>query len=284
MRKIMKKCLLLLAVAALLLSLAGCGTAIDDSSLRAKTDQMLDAILAGDGESAYALVADIVTETEFAQTFDTMRQSIPGVRTYELKLTNFNFNTTNGKTTKQVSYLMETDAGSFVIDVAEHSDYDGLIRFYITPEAYTNLSYTGVPGHMEGANAVQWGLLILSLLVIGFSVWVLADCCRRKIKHKVLWIIAIVLGAVSLSATRESGSFNLGIHITLFLNYSALILYGSGAVSFRLLIPVGVIVYFAMRDKLTVKEQELPAEVPVGEELGEMPVEEQPTAISEKTE
>ena len=88
------------------------------------------------------------------------------------------------------------------------------------------------------------------MIAIGFTVFALVDCSRQKIKKKALWILLLLLGFISLGATISSTSFRLNFNVGWITAYSALIRYGSGTVMLRLMLPVGTIIYFAMRRSL----------------------------------
>ena len=65
----------------------------ENDDLRTYTDQMLNSIITNDKDSAYSLVSDICTESQFNSTFEDMRNLIDGVETYELKLVSIYHNT-----------------------------------------------------------------------------------------------------------------------------------------------------------------------------------------------
>lgn len=262
MKRQIRKCMLTVMVLLLLISFAGCAGLFDDSAIRAKTEDMLDALIADDAAAAYAMVADACSQTEFDGVYAGMRQMLSGATSYELKRVSFNFRTGNGETTTQAVYTMTANNGkAFAVQVAEATGYRGLAGFRITPKENTSLSYTGDLGHMQGADAAQWGVVILAGLTLVFVILVLIDCCRQKIKRKVLWILVILLGMVAFTFVTSSTSVRFNFNIGAFLSYSALLRYGDGSTALRIMIPLGAILYLCLRKKLRivpVPVQEMP--------------------------
>ena len=253
MKRQIKKCMLTVMVLLLLISFAGCAGIPDGRQIREKTMVMLDALIADDAAAAYAMVADACTQAEFDGVYANMRQMVVGVTSYELKTVSFNSRTGNGKTTTQAVYSMRADNGkSFAVQATEATGYQGLAGFRIAPEENTNLFYNGELGHMEGADALQWGMLVLSGLTLVFVIVVLIDCCRRKIKQKVLWIVLILLGMVTLTFFASSTSMRMNFNIGAILSYSALLRYGDGSTALRIMFPLGAVLYLCLRKKLLI--------------------------------
>ena len=267
MKKI-KKILLAFCLIITMLLLSGCSEILqnlDNKELRNDTDVMLNAILMNDAEGAYPLVSDLCTKAEFAPIFNQMHELLDGVKEYELKVLSVNQSAKYDKgeslTTVDVVYEMTTNAQKFVVSVQSSSKVNGFSSFYITPYEKTSLHYVGTLDNMKGADATQWVLLASNIAVIGLMIWALIDCCRNKIKRKALWIILILLGAVSVGVTVAATSFNLNFNLVWFASYNALIRYGSGQTIFRLVVPVGAILYFVLKRKITDKSDNENTEV-----------------------
>lgn len=253
----------------LMLLLSGCGAIddfFDDEDIRGYTVTMLDALIENDITKAHSTIPDLCTEEQFTATFKEMRALLEGVESYTIstlsfnKSANYTAGSEHGITTAQ--YRIETDKETaFVINVEMQTGVTGLSAFYITPEEMTDLYYTGTLGNMADASLFQWMILLLNLVVIAVTVLAIIDCSRKKIKLKALWIVIIVLGMLLVSSTVTDNSSNFNINLGLF-TYSALVIYGSGKTMLRLLIPVGAIVYFAVRGKLIKKDDELPPAPP----------------------
>ena len=214
---------------------------------------MLDALIANDFQTAYSLVNKICAEEDFKPTFTQMQELLGNVDTYELKLLSIytNVTLTNGQKVSSVSsvYEMTTQSGRIIVSIIM-DDQVGLNSFYLTPYEKTDYYFTGTLNNLKDATGAQWGFLLLNVITIGFTVFALVDCSRQKIKKKALWILLLLLGFISLGATISSTSFRLNFNVGWITAYSALIRYGSGTVMLRLMLPVGTIIYFAMRRSL----------------------------------
>lgn len=247
------RCVLLLTMAAmLLLSLTACGgiKIEDNPQARAGVDALLTALLEGDEEAGYKAVTDQINRKDFSQAFHQMAQLIADVESYELEPIGFNYQSRNGVTYRTMTYRMTTNDATFVVEAVVQDNVQGLLSFYITPEEYTALNYTGTPGHMEGASLAQWVVLAVGILSWVFVIWMAVDCCRRKIQRKWLWLIAIVLGSILLTLSTSASSVNLRFNIGIHLRLSSWIFYGNGDTQLNLLVPVGALLYLLRRKKL----------------------------------
>lgn len=259
MRRANKKICLLAVVMLFTLWLTGCKVTVNDAQIREKAVQMTDALLEGDQAAAYALVADIQSEADFQVVYGQLRDLLADVTTYELEQQGYHKSVRNGQTVVQAEYRMETNADTYILSVQEDSLINGLSRYYITPEQYTAYVYNGTVDRMSGANVFQWIMLVIAAAELGYVIVMLVDCSRRKIKHKGLWIAAIILGALVISISLQGGQFNLKFNIGAILSHSAIVRYGNGLTLYRILIPIGAIAYNILRKKLSIP-QEMPCE------------------------
>lgn len=264
--KILKISAVIVIAAAIMLSCCGCSTVkqiMDDEEIREYTESMIDALIADDFDAAYAVVDDICTKEEFSEPFTGMQEMLNETDDYTLELTSIykNSSFTNGETVSSTtaSYKVIAENKTFIVNVQKNSDYEKLCGFNIAPVEKTNYYYTGTINSMKDATAVQWVMLALNLPVIGIAIFALIDCCCRKIKNKALWIIIIILGFAAIGATLSESSVKFNINIGWITSYSALIRYGGGMIVFRLMLPVGAVVYLSMRNKL-IKKSETVAE------------------------
>ena len=259
MKKI-KNATIIAIILAVVLIFCGCSAIVEtfeNKELRNHTDVMLNAILMNDSQAAYSLVSDICSQSDFQPTFDKMCNLLKDIESYDLKLVSINqkSNLINGESIKTIDsvYEMETDKGKFVVSVQSSSQTEKLSAFYITPYEKTNMYYTGVIQNMKDASFLQWIMLLSNLVVIALIVIAFVDCCRHKIKLKPLWLILIIIGALSLSLTVSAKGINFNFNLIWFTAYTALMRYGSGDVTIRFVIPLGVVLYFILRHKLIKK-------------------------------
>lgn len=252
-------CLLLLLLS-LLLSFSGCSELKieEPPQIRGNVEAFVEAMLASKEADAYAVVIQEIDPKEFRQDFMELCQLVSEVDIYELTTIGLHYSTHNGVTTVQVNYRMTTDAGNYVVQVVAPGDYAYLLSFYIIPEEQTTLVYTGTLGHMQGADLLQWLILLTSVLSWGFIAWMLVDCCRRKMQKKVLWILLILLGGMLLTWSAGGGSVSIRVNFGIYIQLNTLLRYGDGSTKLSLLIPLGAIIYCCMRRKLTEKAQPAP--------------------------
>ena len=246
---------LMLAVFLCLALLSGCAgvTIQDDPSIRANVDVFLDAILAEDKDAAYGALCKEIGPEEFRTAYTEIRECLKDVDTYELTPIQYNYTAKNGTESIYLTYHMVTNDGAFLVSAASAEGYEGLVTLYVTPEEKTALTYTGTPGHMQGANTLQWTVLVIGFLSWAFVLWMCVDCCRRKIKRKILWVLLILLAGVIVTLSISGTGVNLRFNIGIYLQISALMRYGNGATQLSLVIPVGAVIYLFNRKKLIEK-------------------------------
>lgn len=265
MRKNLVKSICVIILTVLILC-SGCTAVLQDlenAEIRQTAEAMLDSLITNDFQTAYSLVNKICTEEDFKPVFTQMQELLGNADAYELKLLSISTNSTvtNGQKTTSVSSVYEmTTKSSRVIVSIRMDNQIGLNNLYLTPYENTDYYSTGTLNNMKDATGAQWGFLLSNVIALGFTVFALVDCCRHKIKKKALWILLLLLGFVSLGATISSTGFRLNLNVGWITAYSALIRYGSGAVMLRLMLPVGAIIYFAMRRSIL--KESAPAVVP----------------------
>lgn len=260
--KTLSRLAILLMALVLLLSLAACNPSDmleENAEVREMTEDMLDAIIAGDKNAAYALFPSL-TQTEFDSFFPAARQYFDGVESYTLTMTGVKVNVKNGVTQYTVVYHMETNIQPYEITASTASNVEGFYGFHVVSEEDSTVRYTGTFTTMKGANIAQWVLLIVGLATYAFLIAVLVDCCRQKIKRKWLFILMIIFGSVAFLFTVQNSGVNFNFNFLNLLSYTALMIYQNppDAVQLRIFVPVGAIVYLCLRKKLIAKAQEIP--------------------------
>lgn len=257
---------LIILVMALLLFFAGCSVK-DDPEIRADVESFLGALRSGDADAAYALVYSGIGQEEFDTAFAQMHGMVSDLDNYELTPIQYNYSKKNSIEQIQLAYRLTSADSAFLVTATSVQGYDGLVGFYITPEEQTTLHYTGTLSQMQGANAAQWIVLAIGALTWVYTIWLIVDCCRRKIRRKPLWIL-ILLCCVLFTVSMGNGSMGIRFNIGLYLKLSSLIRYGNGAWELGLMFPVGAIVYHALRRKLTIQHEDAPP-LPQPEEQNE---------------
>ena len=228
----------------------------ENTDSRLHTESILDALIADDFQSAYTFFRNICSESEFTPIFQQMQQLVQGADEYGLKLLYIQNQTSiiNSEQTKTIysTYDMMSDCGRMIIDIVINENSD-VLSFYITPYEKTDYYVTGMLANMQDATTVQWVFLALNIIPLGFTLFAFVDCCRQKIKKKVLWIIFLILGFFTIGFTASASSLRLNFNLGWITGYTSLIRYGSGAIVVRLMLPAAAIVYFALRKNLLQK-------------------------------
>jgi hypothetical protein len=231
--------------------LAGCmpkDISIDDSAFLPGTTAMLDALLTGDYDSCRGLVTKQVEDETLRTAVNQMHQLLADVESYSLKPAGWQKNTNNGITQSLMRYEMQTNAGSFCVDVVLVEGVDGLAGFQITP--IQQVDATGTPGSMEGAGILQWLVLLLGFAEAAFVIWMAVDCLRHKFKGRIGWLLMILLISSLISLSFSGGKLSIHFNFGVYLYATALLRESTGAMLLRLHVPVGAIVYWFRRKKL----------------------------------
>ena len=259
---------LILVLAVFCTGCAGFLQKMENSQLRSSTEAMLDALIGGDFQKAYGLVSNVCSQEEFQSVFPQLQQILGSGKTYELQMLSVYNNTriSNGEKTVTVSsvYQITTSSGRIIANV-QMDDQIGLTTFQLTPYENTDYYFTGTLGHMKDANALQWVLLLLNVVSVCIGVFALVDCARKKIKNKVLWILLLVIGFATVGVSISGTSFRTNFNLGWITAYSALIRFGSGAITLRLMLPAGAIIYFGIRRSLIKAPKAAAVEQPVVE-------------------
>ena len=271
----MKK-LMCLLLAVLLVCLTGCSAlqeALDDPQLTEATENVLDAMIAGDSQSAWEYCAAACTQEEFDQFYAQIVPLLEGVGSYTLGPHYVQNTNSNGVVTKSIRYLLTSGETQLWVTAVQQEGVDTLVGFHV----YLVTTETGTLSTARDNDISQWVVLVIGMAEIAFMLVVLVDCIRHKMKKKWLWILIILLGGVTVLLTSTPQSMNVRFNFGLFLNsYTALLKYNTGGFAFRLLIPVGSIVYLCMRKALLKKEEA------VAEVVESVPAEEQPVLVEEE--
>lgn len=269
--KTMRRTLAWLLLTVLLLVTTGCGAqdeweaaqkaagllgdVVEDPQLRENTQKMLDALITDDFASAYSLVSEVASETEFRSVYAQLQPALADLGEYELVASYINKNVNNGVSTTGVRYMLTAGEKRLFVEVTRVEGYDGLTSFYINE--YDPVITTGTLGSMQGADALQWIFLVVGLLELAFVVVVFVDCCRHKMKKKWLWLLIIALGYMILSIFVTQGQFQFAFNVGVYLNYTSLIHYSTGEYTARIVVPLGAIIYLCLRKSLFAKYVQL---------------------------
>ncbi len=258
----------------LIAAFCSCNPSTDIGEIDDLASLFLDKLIADDRDGAYDLVKQTVKSEDFVQYWSLMRVPAQGAKAYELEQIGWNVKISNGVSTKIAAFTVSFDTGRtmfFRITTLEGVEGIAGVSFHETTEFVSKTSAAVSVGNVIST--------VLFLLLTAFTVWMLVDCIRRRINKKALWIFIILIGAtVSLTVGEKTG-INFGIGI--FTNVPKIVADPSIlSMIFKLYLPLGAIVYFFSRKKLTAAAA---PEAPAADNVPEIVIPEQP-AESEKTE
>lgn len=236
-----KRIFTLFAVVTVLVSvfLSGCSAATELDA-RYLTDEFMTDVLEGDRDTARSFYGDIDDES-FNEFCDKIVHSFGDAKDFTLNQTAWSYNTVNG--TRYYSYTFEliTDTDkSFVVKVSFFAENDKFAALDVIPKAALS-SKEILPFRLVA--------FLVSCGAIAFCVWMIVDCARRKMARKWLWIL-IILSGFSLAVTF---GYEFGINFGLvfafpFSSASA----DSLTTTIKGALPLGAIIYYILRKKITV--------------------------------
>lgn len=222
--------------------LCGCsqGSLVGNTELAEEmTRTFIDNVLTKKYDEAFALIKNAGSREAFKKVTDYMDAELEGVSSYELKVISWNSTLNDGVTKTTVSFEMKTDTGKkFEVSTVLMSNIEGMAGFHIKP----------VPKITDTVSLFKIPLIILSVVVVVFQMWMLVDCIRNKTKLKILWIIMIVF-SIRLSLTLGADGLNFMPSIFLGLSLSGVAVTGATFTA-QITLPIGAIVYLIMRKKL----------------------------------
>lgn len=245
MRRITVIILAVLCIA-MLISLTSCGEDMKIGNNTELGERFLNSLINDDYDTAYSLMENSVTEADFGSYWTTVQTITEGAKSYELEQIGWNINTKNSVTSNTTAYNVYFDNGkTMLFRVVTVNGVDGIAGVYCSD--VTDFM-TKTDAYVPVVNVV---LAVVSVLAIAFSIWMLVDCCRRKIKYKVLWIILIFVGFSITLTVGETGGFNF--MFGLMLKFSTIAADPSIlSVKITAAIPVGAILYLCLRKKLII--------------------------------
>ena len=247
---------LVLTALILLVTLISCTPDMDVGNNTELADQFMDHVIADDYDAAYGMVKATVTDSDFRPYWKDIRQTAEGAKTYELEQIGWQINTVNGVTDRTTAYQVYLDnERTVLLRVMTREGIEGIAGIHFSDiTEFLASTEVFVP-------TVQLILWVVSALAMAFTVWMLVDCLRRKMKYKVVWAILIFFGLCFTFTVGETSNFSF--NVGLFFQTSSIEADpGLLAVVTKLVIPVGAILYLCLRKKFTVEPPK-----PEGEDL-----------------
>ena len=232
-----------LLLTACLLSFSSCSDySAKNGELETLGKKFIDSVISGDDEGAYSCIYDEISVENKVKVVNDIKASLGDMKSYEMKLVGWSSNTSNRVSTHYNVYEIKGDNGrEYQLDIGVSTGYDKLTSLYLSD--VTSALPRGV------VKAIDIALSILSIACIVFGVLMIVDCAKRKVSLKALWIIIIFL-CVSVGFSFGASQFGLGGFMGLLISMSGAS-QSAGVTSVKLVIPVGAIIYFCLRKRLS---------------------------------
>ena len=238
------------------LTLISCTADMDVGQNTDLAEQFMGHVMTNDYDAAYGMVKATVTDSDFRPYWKDIRQTAEGAKTYELEQIGWQINTVNGVTDRTTAYQVYLDnERTVLLRVMTREGIEGIAGIHFSDiTEFLASTEVFVP-------TVQLILWVFSGLCVVFTLWMLVDCLRCKMKYKVVWVL-LILFSLCLSFTVGETS-NFSFNVGLFFQTSTITADpGLVAVVTKLVIPVGAILYLCLRKKFTVDPSK-----PEGEDL-----------------
>lgn len=210
------------------------------------SEQFITSLVKDDYDGAYALVKNTVNAVEFSNYWETIQPVVSGAKSFEIEQIGWNVTTRNGYTTRTTAHQVYFDNGKTALfRVVTHGNIAGI----------AGVHFSDITGFVSATDSfvptVRVILSVVSILVFAFVIWMFVDCLRRKVKHKVLWSI-LILGSIAFTLTLGQTA---GVRFMIGLIFQSSEIAADPsimAVSIKLVVPLGAILYLCLRKKLTV--------------------------------
>ena len=259
----MKRNKILAALLSLLLALTlfACTADMDVGNNTELAEQFMDHVIAADYEGAYGMVKATVTDSDFRPYWKDIRQTAEGAKTYELEQIGWQINTVNGVTDRTTAYRVYLDnERTVLLRVMTREGIEGI----------AGIHFSDITEFLASTEAfvptVQIILWVFSGLGMAFTLWMLVDCLRRKMKYKVVWVLLILFSLCLTFTVGETSNFSF--NVGLFFQPSTITADpGLVAVVTKLVIPVGAILYLCLRKHFIVEKPAAENETPETEQV-----------------
>ena len=223
-------------------------------------EQMTSAASQGDRDAMRSLympgaVPEEHMERQIQENVDIWGKS--QLDSFKKKGLNIRTSTKNGVKTKSVecSYGIKTEDGqrfTAILNRMESSDGNqGIISFIIRDNV--SLAPQGTLRSISHWNVFQWGLFLLSLIMIFSTIATAVICYRQNPRYKWGWIILILIAYLSMgfSVIRTPNTWEFKVNWSAAtVRLSQYVTYENGSRVFRLFLPAGMAVYWIMKKRL----------------------------------
>ena len=173
------------------------------------------------------------------------------METYEISLRHIQTTVQDGMKLTAIRYLVTAGSLRFHLEVTKVEGEPGLAGFHVSPAENAG------PAEVS-AGVMGWVFTGLGVAAWGFVLWMVVDCLRRKMKHKWLWLLTILLVWMVFSLSLFQGKASIHFNFGVLIGLSRLSVFADGSRALYLYLPLGAVSYFFTRKKLTIQPPEVP--------------------------
>ena len=250
----MKKLFALILCLCLALGLVGCELPGEDPAVRESVELIIAALDGGDLDAAVQRMdPQYCDKTQFRDLVEQVREVCDSFQEYTLTYQGFHTTVTNGSTIRKFAYQLNCDGKTFKIVTTDSGEGTPFYGFHFS-EVIEPQVVSGTFATVARSNGLQILLNLVWVVEVTLMFWMVVDCLKRKnLKQKWLWLLLIWFVTVEPSVSIGSGNFNANVRfvMNLFPDGTGLLGYSNGDIRFQLMVPMGAILYFLLRKKLT---------------------------------
>ncbi len=247
--------ILLLCLCALLLFSACQGAKPDLDQKQADVAVLMDSVIANDKNAAVALMehVPIASRAQLDAFWNELLRIYDGASTYNIKFISWN-----------TTYSFTDQSSLTTVVYQAKADTKACAEFTLTYDGEDLLRGINVTDVTERSSPVI--IIVRVLLILGFAaslalcIWMTVDCVKRPIRFKVLWIILIWVSVI-LQVSMIGTSFRFNFSFTVIPTWGSLLATVSSFL-LRIPVPVGALIYLAVRKKIKPKASKQSTEAP----------------------
>jgi len=245
-----KKRGLIALVLVLAVLMTGFSMDYDDETVRGHVEGAIGGLIAGDFRAFRAHVSEELSGEELNAFFQQLSGPMGEIESYTLTAVNKKVGVRDGVDYIAVLYHMTVEDVVYEVEAVMFAEQSGLAGLHINE--------TDVAPEPEEAPAgvLGWVFTALGIAAVGFTIWMAVDCVRRRVKHRWLWLALIVLVWLMLSFALVEGRLSFRFFAGLNFGLTNLKVYAGGGFEAVFYLPMGAMIYFFQRKKLTRREQE----------------------------
>lgn len=253
-RNIKKILLVVILMAAMLFS--GCENAmelVEEESVRADAEALMNAIEAKDSEYIYDTYFSYMNKLEFNSGMTQIYEAYKGER-ISTKLYNMQSKTfyqmegdKKSESTKAVVYIIETTESIYTLNLSYYREGDE--EYALVGANLSLFTNYVVNENFKDYGVKTWVLFSLNIISYGIMILALLLCIKTKIKKKPLWIILILL-QVGVTITNFPNQSSINYSFIQLLGVNGYYLFAHGGTITKVFVHIFAIVFLIVRKNL----------------------------------